>query len=381
MTSSYTANLGLQQPATGDQTNSWGTTVNTDWTIVDNAIAGLASINLPAQSGYPTVVLTFSQGSPTQQLPNRQLIFTGALTANTLVLLPQGRNFEIAVTNGTSGAFSLTLGVSNGAEGALGSTVAVAQGATMELFSDGTNIGVRAVTGPSSVAAAGNVAAFADQTGGALQDTGFPSSSLTSLVPSGTILEFAGTTPPSGYLLANGQAVSRTTYATLFSICGTAYGAGDGSTTFNVPDRRGRVGAGYDPSNATGRLTGSTAQGASAAALGNSGGEQAHTQTSAELVSHSHTATSISSSNSSSTVRDPGHAHVLGNSTPGGTTFPEISASAQGTGDNNTGSATTGISVSTSTTTTTSTTNTDTGGGSAFNVVQPTIILNYIIKT
>ncbi len=147
MTSSYTANLGLQQPATGDQTNSWGTTVNTDWTIVDNAIAGLASINLPAQSGYPTVVLTFSQGSPTQQLPNRQLIFTGALTANTLVLLPQGRNFEIAVTNGTSGAFSLTLGVSNGAEGALGSTVAVAQGATMELFSDGTNIGVRAVTG------------------------------------------------------------------------------------------------------------------------------------------------------------------------------------------------------------------------------------------
>ena len=56
------------------------------------------------------------------------------------------------------------------------------------------------------------------------------------LVPTGTILPFAGTTAPSGYLLCDGSAISRTTYADLFAVIGTIYGTGDGSTTFNVPD-------------------------------------------------------------------------------------------------------------------------------------------------
>ena len=65
------------------------------------------------------------------------------------------------------------------------------------------------------------------------------------LVPIGTVLEFAGSTAPLNYLMCNGQAVSRTTYSELFSVIGTTYGSGDGSTTFNVPDRRGKVGVGY----------------------------------------------------------------------------------------------------------------------------------------
>lgn len=56
--------------------------------------------------------------------------------------------------------------------------------------------------------------------------------------PIGTISSFGGASVPSGYLLCNGQAVSRTTYAELFAVIGTAFGAGDGSTTFNVPDMR-----------------------------------------------------------------------------------------------------------------------------------------------
>lgn len=56
--------------------------------------------------------------------------------------------------------------------------------------------------------------------------------------PIGTILSFGGSTIPSGYLLCNGQAVSRTNYAELFTVIGTAFGSGDGSTTFNVPDLR-----------------------------------------------------------------------------------------------------------------------------------------------
>lgn len=64
--------------------------------------------------------------------------------------------------------------------------------------------------------------------------------------PPGVMLDYAGSSAPAGWLLCDGSAVSRTTYASLFAAIGTAYGSGDGSTTFNVPDTRGRVVAGLD---------------------------------------------------------------------------------------------------------------------------------------
>lgn len=64
--------------------------------------------------------------------------------------------------------------------------------------------------------------------------------------PEGTISAFAGTAAPTGYLLCDGAAVSRATYADLFAVIGTNYGAGDGTTTFNVPDLRGRFLRGVD---------------------------------------------------------------------------------------------------------------------------------------
>jgi microcystin-dependent protein len=70
--------------------------------------------------------------------------------------------------------------------------------------------------------------------------TGAPAS------PTGSVTDFAGSTAPSGWLLCDGSAVSRATYSALFSTIGTTYGSGDGSTTFNVPDLRGRVAAGLD---------------------------------------------------------------------------------------------------------------------------------------
>jgi microcystin-dependent protein len=63
--------------------------------------------------------------------------------------------------------------------------------------------------------------------------------SSVTLVPTGAIMPFAMNTAPSGWLAANGSAVSRTTYAALFAAIGTTYGAGDGSTTFTLPDLRG----------------------------------------------------------------------------------------------------------------------------------------------
>ena len=68
--------------------------------------------------------------------------------------------------------------------------------------------------------------------------------------PPGTVAAFAGSTAPAGWLLCDGSAVSRTAYADLFAVIGTTYGAGNGSTTFALPDLRGRVAAGANASNA-----------------------------------------------------------------------------------------------------------------------------------
>jgi len=62
----------------------------------------------------------------------------------------------------------------------------------------------------------------------------------------GEVRAYAGSSAPDGWMLAYGQAISRTTYAALFAVCGTTYGSGNGTTTFNVPDLRGRVIAGKD---------------------------------------------------------------------------------------------------------------------------------------
>lgn len=75
--------------------------------------------------------------------------------------------------------------------------------------------------------------------------------------PAGTIVAFGGTSAPSGWLLCNGSTVSRGTYATLFAAIGTSFGAGDGASTFHLPDLRGRflrgrdTTAGRDPNAAT----------------------------------------------------------------------------------------------------------------------------------
>lgn len=99
-------------------------------------------------------------------------------------------------------------------------------------------------------------------------------------VPTGAVQMFAGSSAPSGWLLCYGQAVSRTTYADLFTAIGTAYGVGDGSTTFNLPDLRGRVPGGLD------NMGGSSANritDVSADSLGGAMGAETHTLTASEI--------------------------------------------------------------------------------------------------
>ena len=174
------------------------------------------------------------------------------------------------------------------------------------------------------------------------------SDAISLLTPTGSLMPYAGSTAPTGYLLCNGSAVSRTTYADLFGIIATDYGSGDGSTTFNIPDLRGRVIAGKDD------MGGSSADvltDAQADQLNGKLGSENHTLTAAEsgLPSHSHTVNDVGGS-----VGSTDGLWAFGDK---GTT----GAPSQGTNTTNAVSAQ--------------------DASSAHNNVQPTIILNYIIKT
>lgn len=96
-------------------------------------------------------------------------------------------------------------------------------------------------------------------------------------VPVGSVMPFAASVAPDGWLFCNGSAVSRTVYSNLFAVVGATYGNGDGSTSFNLPDYRGRSLVGMDGGQAE------------FDALGETGGAKTHTLTVAELPSHSHT--------------------------------------------------------------------------------------------
>jgi len=123
-------------------------------------------------------------------------------------------------------------------------------------------------------------------------------SSSGSGTPPGSIQLFAASTPPGGWLACDGSAVSRTTYARLFAAIGTTWGVGDGSTTFNLPDLRGRapVGAG-------------SGAGLTARTLADTGGAEDHTLSETNLAAHTHTGPSHTHSGPSHTHTGPSHTH------------------------------------------------------------------------
>lgn len=166
------------------------------------------------------------------------------------------------------------------------------------------------------------------------------------LVPIGALVPFAGATVPANWLLAHGQSLVRADYAALFTALGVTYGSASG-TTFNLPDMRGRVAAGRDNMGGTpaNRLT-SAVSGIDGAALGAAGGNQ-------NLHQHSHG------------VTDPGHNHLGGGA---GTTQVNPSVGDYvSDGSAATNDAFTGISIQ------------NAGSGTSQNV-QPTLVLNWVIR-
>ncbi|UPJ56002.1 tail fiber protein [Bradyrhizobium sp. 192] len=181
------------------------------------------------------------------------------------------------------------------------------------------------------------------------------------LVPVGTILPYAGSSAPnSNFALCYGQAVSRSTYATLYGLTSTNYGSGDGTTTFNIPDLRGRVAAGKDDmgGSAASRLTGSFIT--SPTTLGSAGGSESRQLATANLPPYT-PAGSIS--NGSISIS---HNAIAGTSTTGGGGF--------------TCGGPSGASISASQGTSTFAGTAQGGTTNAFGIIQPTLILSYIIR-
>ena len=219
-------------------------------------------------------------------------------------------------------------------------------------FYDADNSNYIGLQSPATVTAniVYNLPAADGSAGDVLKTDGAGTLSFTEVgaaIPAGSVMPYAGSTAPSGWLLSYGQAVSRTTYSALFTAISTTYGTGDGSTTFNVPDLRGRLVAGQDDMGgvSANRLTGLSG-GVNGDTLGASGGAETHTLTTAELAAHTH---------------GDGSFAVAGGSGGGSSGFLKTGGTAGST-------AVTGSSGSA-------------GSGTAHNNVQPTFILNYIIRT
>jgi microcystin-dependent protein len=184
--------------------------------------------------------------------------------------------------------------------------------------------------------------------------------------PIGTVIDFAGTESPDSnwslcWMPCYGQAVSRTTYATLFARIGTAWGAGDGSTTFNLPDYRGRLGIGKDNmgGSAAYRIT-TAGSGVDGLTLGASGGYENVALIIENLPSHDHGGVT-------STIGDHAHGYVRPDPTIffGGGGGQNVPVGANSTTDPG-GSHNHTITAQ--------------GSGWAHNNVQPGVVVNKLIR-
>jgi microcystin-dependent protein len=265
--STTTPNLGLTLPTPNVDTG-WGGTLNTDFTTIDSIFksdgTGL-SVGLSVGSGKTmtmggTMILGLGDGTGTVTAPT----IRGAARTGTNAV---GASLTIDAPNGTGTGGSGSIKFRTAPPGAAG-TVADTMRTVLEIKNDGT------------VEVLG-------------QD-------LSTVFAPGMIVDFGGTTAPTGWLFCSGAAVSRTTYADLFAAIGIAWGSGDGVTTFDLPDLRGRVTAGKDNMGGTtaGRIT-AAGSGITGTTLGAAGGLQNHQLSLAQIPSHAHNFTfSKTSSNS-----------------------------------------------------------------------------------
>lgn len=324
MPSTFDSLLRLELQASGENNSTWGTRTNTNLSLLADAIAGHVSISV-AGSGDFTLS---TANAATDQARMAFITLTGILTGNRTIIVPAAAKTYYFRRN-TTGNFTLSV------KTASGTSVALPASSVTPVVCDGTDCFIGAASQQYVDAQVSTVAA--------------------SGVPTGAVMPYASSGAPTGWLQCAGQTVSRTTYATLFAAIGTTYGVGDGSTTFGIPDLRGRVVAGLDDMGGTAasRITvgGAGFSGTTRGAAGGSEALQAHTHAMVTAGSHGHLVAFALNQGGDNA------GFVLGQSagvTGDATRFVENGAHIHAI--------------------------TTAGTGAAQNV-QPTIILNYIIKT
>jgi microcystin-dependent protein len=355
MSSTYSTSLKLELIGNGDQSGTWGTTTNNNLgTLLEQAITGIQSITM-SNADY-----TLSNYNGTSDEARNAVLFVSGTNSDVRkIVAPQSQNKLYTIYNNTTGGYAITIGAPTG------TAVTIPSGVTATVFTDGANF-YSAQTG-----SAGNFTVNGTLTATGLTDTGnmsvggtlavtgtttftgIPSGPtaaagtnttqlattafvLANGAPTGGLIMWGTASAPTGWLLCDGSAVSRSTYSALFSVVSTTFGVGDGTTTFNVPNYTNRM-----PYGTTIGTTGGSAD--------------------AIVVSHTHTAT----------VTDPQHSHTINAVGFSGSGSFALSSGVGQPQVTSTSPASTGISVSNST-----------AGVSGTNAnLPPYLGINFIIKT
>lgn len=368
MPSTYSTNIKFELMATGEKNNLWGGITNTNLgTLLEEAIMGAATVAMA--DANQTIAITNGASSTGRCV---YIKCTGALTAGRNLTVPTV-NKDYVVENATTGGFDVTV------KTAAGTGIAVKPSTKRAVYADATNVveslsgfGALVVTslnGLTITTSTGtftvtNAKTFAVSNTITLTGTDAASYDLGTggaVCPAGAVIDFAGSSAPTGWLLCDGSSQLRATYPALFTAIGTTYGSVDG-THFTLPDLRGRVVAGRDDmgGSAASRLTATTMT-PSGVALAAVGGTQTNTTT--------------MTSTGSNTINFG--AGWLG-TTSGGWSGATLAAAG---GDF---FALTTASISATTITQPINNNfgiTVSGTSAAFSDVQPTMIMNKIIKT
>lgn len=298
MANSITPTYSFTLPEVGADTNAWGGHLNGNFTIIDNQMVSrttVASQTIAGVINLPSNGLNVGSG---------QLQVTGGNVSASGNISATGNLYGV---NGTlSGALGVTGVATLSGNATIGGTLGVTGAAT---FSS-------TLTASTAPTAGGHLT---NKTYVDAQDTSTQAAAVALACPSGAVMAFARNTAPTGWLAADGAAVSRTTYADLFAAIGTTFGVGNGSTTFNLPDMRGYFVRG----------SGTNGDGTAAGTFGAKQGD--------DVKPHNHS------------ITDPGHNHTipmydtgLGATGGGSVLYPNI---------NNfvTGNKVTGITINNST--------------------------------